>query len=215
MKKIFVLLLAGFIAAPAGLYSQEVYKKAKAGALGGYIVVLDMTEAAGMPADAVTSTKKYTDGSVASNSTWIGGSYTLGAAMNAQVYEKLEIAPGDLNSDTTFGNGTIMNWANAYNRCKSSVHDNGGWRLPTQRELMMMWIFKPALNDIFVEVGGTMFSTTITDYPNDATSDLYWSATEITRHVRNTYAWQQGFDTGLMSDNFKTYFNRVRCVREL
>ena len=204
----FTALLAGLIVAPAGLSAQEVYKEANASALGGYRVILDLTVKAGMPAGAVTGTKKYTDISTASNSTWLinptdNSTWLINSengSINATMYEKLEIAPGDLNNDATFGAGTAMDWANAYNRCKNSTYDGGGWRLPTQRELMMMWIFRLALNGAFNEIGGLVF-----------VSNYYWSATENYTH----HAWCVHFDVGGTYTNGKTRNNQVRCVREL
>ena len=201
-QKLFTILLAGLIIVPAGLSAQEVYKEANASALGGYRVILDLTVKAGMPAGAVTSTKKYTGTSTASNSDWLinAPDNSVNGSINARVYEKLEIAPGDLNNNATFGASTAMDWANAYNRCKNSTCDGGGWRLPTQRELMMMWVFRPALNSVFSEIGGFAFY-----------SDSYWSAAEV--YARS--AWFVNFSNGYTYNHSKTLTYRVRCVREL
>ena len=198
----FTVLLAGLIVAPAGLFAQEVYKEANASALGGYRVILDLTVKAGMPAGAVTGTKKYIGISTASNSDWLinAPDNSVNGSINARVYEKLEIAPGDLNNDATFGAGTAMDWANAYNRCKNNTYDGGGWRLPTQRELMTMRIFSPALNGAFNEIGGLVFD-----------SNLYCSASEDGAYA----AWYVVFDDGFTYSTGKTLRTRVRCVREL
>ena len=200
----FMVLLAGLMITPVGLMAQEVYKQAKSGALGGYSVILDMTETTGMPAGAVTNVKKYIGSYTASNENWlINATDNLhDGSINATLYQKLEIAPKDMNTSANIdGTGTLaMSWNDAYNHCKSSTYNGGGWRLPTQRELMMIWTFKPALESIFGGIGGTMFDT-----------GIYWGATECI--VYN--AWNVNFSSGYTDNYTKTVNFRVRCVREL
>lgn len=91
-------------------------------------------------------------------------------------------------------------WTTAYNQCKSYNGEGGGagqWRLPTQRELSMIWILHPQL------IGKGGFSAF------DAYN--YWSATERSA----TDAWNVYFSNGRVTTNFKSNSYRVRCVRDL
>ena len=202
MRRSLFILLTAVLIAPTGLMAQKVYKD-------GTKIILDMTVAAGMPADAVTDVKKYVGVTTAPAS----GTLLLGTgdvtnlpsgSINATVYEKLEIAPLDVNHATTdptvLGAGTVMIWQNAFNRCKGLVYGDGvagDWRLPTHRELMMMWIFRTKINDMATS--------------SFVTADLYWSSTE----TGSDTAWGVSFGNGPMSLNlFKTSGSRVRCVRE-
>ena len=62
-------------------------------------------------------------------------------AANEKMYQKLEVA----TSDT----GSIMPWASANTACPA------GWRLPTQRELMLMYIMKSAIEALTTSLGAT------------------------------------------------------------
>ena len=182
--------------APAGLMAQKVYKDAGR-------IILDMTVAAGMPADAVTSVSKRTAyASFTPNASVLGTvdgvNNDQGHPINATVFQKLEIAPYDMNtSGEMTGSGTLtMPWANAFNNCRSSTHAGGNWRIPTQREVQMMWIFRQGIEDF-----GSVFS-----------SNNYWSAAEANANS----AWAIDFTLGVMNSTVsKTYNYRVRCVREV
>jgi hypothetical protein len=172
MKKIVVIVFAGLLVS-AGLQAQKV-------CIENNKVILDLTEAAGMPAGAMTYVSKI-------NST---GS----AADNNQVFEKLEIAPSDLGE---------MDWANAIANCKAV---GPGWRLPTQRELMLICIFRDVLNDnALPAVSGAALDTS----PSSA---FYRCATE----TGATSAWFVNFANGTThTNNNKATSYRVRCVREV
>ena len=185
MKKriLFILLIAGLIA-PAGLMAQKISKVGSA-------IILDSTggeAGGGLPTGAVTNVKKYTgsygtpanSGSTLSNNTHLG-------TINAQVYEKLEIASAD--------NGSATDWTAAFNGCKNTT-PVGQWRLPTQRELMLIYIFRSAI----VPLGGSTFA-----------AGNYWVSTESTTYN----AWFVSFGNGSTSNGAKTSNYRVRCVREL
>lgn len=93
------------------------------------------------------------------------------------------------------------NWAAAHTQCKQYNLEGGAanqWRLPTQRELMMILVLHPQL----MEKGGfTKFD-----------SFYYWSCTE---QVAND-AWAVIFNYGYTNTNsHKTQVARVRCVRDL
>jgi hypothetical protein len=143
-------------------------------------VILDMTVAAGMPAGAITNVSKI-------NST---GSL----ADNLQVFQKLEIAPSDLGS---------MNWTDAMAGCKNK---GAGWRLPTLRELLLIYIFKDALDTAFSGLSPK----------GDALSYTYWSATEgnVSNAGNVTFTGNVLFIGHTTSASKATKYS-VRCVREV
>ena len=163
-------------------------------------IILDMTVAAGMPAGAVTSTPKYNAAYLLANppmSLGIMADNLHTGAINATVYQKLEIAPQDLGTSGLNSGTMTMHWVTAFSECKNLNHNGTGWRLPTQRELLMMWIFRTKINDL----SGTPFVAT-----------YYWSATQID----NASSWILFFATGAMFDVLREdLLNRTRCVREL
>lgn len=90
--------------------------------------------------------------------------------------------------------------ANAWALCKSYNGEGGGagqWRLPTQRELEMIWILHPQLIN---KASFTAFS-----------ANYYWAATEYT----GTSGWAVRFSDGYTNSNTKTSSTYVRCVRDL
>lgn len=188
MKQLYGLVLIAGLLLPSGIMAQKVYKD-------GNKIILDLSVAAGMPKGAVTDESKtdvyktYT----ASNTAFLNGVDNTGSK-NEKVYQKLEIAPNDMDaSGGMAGAGAVMYWDAAFNGCKSSTHDGDNWRLPTQRELMMMYIFKDAISGL----------ETATNY--------YWSATENSAPI----AWHVGFSNGTTSTTNKARNLQVRCVREI
>lgn len=185
MKKvILMILLLGFVCING--YAQKVYKKDGK-------VYLECTVANGMPAGSVTTTPKCVEGS-ASAAAFRDGS-TSGtnpyASENNQVFEKLEIAASNEA-------GTML-WLAAYNSCQAK-NSGGvtGWRLPTQRELMLIYIFREKLESMTGSTFGRI---------------NYWSSSE---DVYNT-VWIVNFY--YRSTNTLTKANsgsgNVRCVREV
>ena len=195
MKKIVFILLIAELLAPVGLMAQKVYKD-------GTKIILDMTVMAGMPIGAVTSTAKY-DATYMGSNTPVNSGSTMAdnvhnQAINAMVYQKLEVAPQDLGTSGLASGTMTMNWATAFTACKGLNHNGTGWRLPTQRELMMIWIFKDAINAL--NTSGTSFSTR-----------HFWASTEISANI----AWMAAIESGLTSSYTKSQLAYVRCVREL
>jgi hypothetical protein len=182
MKKICIILFAGLLVS-AGLQAQEMY-------IEGGKVILDMTVATGMPADAITNAAKTWG--TPSNTTGPLTNNTETGTINEKVFQKLEIALTDLGT---------TDWVAALNGCRAPSYNGGGWRLPTQRELMMIWIFSDALKDVLPAVGGTFLSS----------ADYYWSATERSDLV----AWVVDFAGYTTVNSSKKNLYRVRCVREI
>lgn len=73
-----------------------------------------------------------------------------------------------------------------------------GWRLPTQREMMLLWLFREGINAIYS--GAPL------------TADKYWTATEQTTNK----AWYMDFSatTPQIIYNSKTSTYKFRCVRD-
>lgn len=111
---------------------------------------------------------------------------------NAKMSIKFQVMRKDRSVST--------DWANAWALCRSYDSEGGRageWRMPTLRELQMIWILHPQL----IEKGGfTAF------YVSN-----YWSASEASA----SYAWLVRFVSGGVYDRAKTDLPYVRCVRDL
>ncbi len=90
MNRIIIILAFVGLLTPAKLNAQKVY-------LEGTKVVLDLTASTGMPAGAVTSVKK-TWPTTGSNTAGPIANNVVSQTINATVYQKIEVAPYDLNS---------------------------------------------------------------------------------------------------------------------
>lgn len=79
----------------------------------------------------------------------------------------------------------------------STTEFPGGWRLPTQREMMIIWLFREGINTV---------------YDSAQLSGQYWSATENTA----TKAWYMDFNATVPGSNaeLKTNNYKFRCVRD-
>lgn len=80
----------------------------------------------------------------------------------------------------------------------STTEFPSGWRLPTQREMMLMWLFKAGIDLIY---SGEQLS-----------ASPYWTSTEKT----GTEAWYLDFTTAAPQSNFSTKISsyKYRCVRD-
>lgn len=77
----------------------------------------------------------------------------------------------------------------------------GSWRLPTQRELMLMWLFREGINTIYASLPASKL-----------TANKYWSATEQAKDK----AWYMDFNASTPQSGFdsKATAMNVRCVRD-
>lgn len=117
---------------------------------------------------------------------------------------RLEVAQLDLGTDG-FGKGEmVMDWTTADSICKRMHEEGIGWRMPTQQELVCIWLSQPKLDTFFHQINSNPHQTAM---PFD--TDNYWSSTEI----GETSAHAVDFCTGGRG-NYKSNKNRVRCVRE-
>lgn len=114
----------------------------------------------------------------------------LGSAINnGKVYHYLEVSKADMS--------TSADWLTAVNTCTTATTDGGGWRLPTQRELMLIWILRKKLEK-------TEGFTPFVDI-------YYWGSTES----NGSNGWFVGFNSGGTSGSDKKLEYRVRCVRDI
>ena len=134
MKTLLVLL--GCLLATTAGYAQEVLKEGNK-----YII-----DASAMLRHTTDKKARETDGT---NS--VRGANTaanIGSAVSDEkVYYKFELSPDRFTAT----------WLNAVNRCKNLSNDNGGWRLPTQKEVILIYILWPELVQAGLtgEAGGT------------------------------------------------------------
>lgn len=132
-----------------------------------------------MPASTVTTvTKDNTEASLKTKQA------------NETVYKRFAVYNVD--------NSPWSTWNNAFTVCSSI--SGGQWRLPTQRELMLIWVLKSELESM-VE-GFTLLGK-------------HCSATEY--DAIKSYCWYVNFDNG-GSVAYGTKNNddyKVRCIREL
>lgn len=197
MKRFLMIIWISGLLLPTGLMAQEVYKDTD----GRYI--LDLTVEKGMPAGAVTNVSKTSQwtGTPANSGSTLANN-TITGSINATVYQKLEVAPKDIDADGVIGGtgAALMDWATAFTNCRNaSYNGTTGWRLPTQRELLLIHVFRPAL----VGLGASGFAHT--DFS-------YWSGTEWDKATGLRVSVQFGYSG---YQHAKTRTNRVRCVREV
>jgi len=191
MKKLILLAAVACVAAVTTARAQKVYKDGNA-------IVLDLSVAAGMPAGAVTTKHKVFPSSAPLDNGLIWWSNVnlesadIKGSLNQTVYHKLEVASSNRDG------GAAMYWPAAVNACmEADINGKTGWRLPTQRELIYIWIFREAIEG----VGGDQFG-----------GNGYWSVTEESE----TSAWSVTFASGWVGPTTKSTFSWfVRCVREL
>ncbi|MDD3038672.1 DUF1566 domain-containing protein [Bacteroides sp.] len=185
MKKLILIIYClGLIS--LGVWAQKAYKKDNK-------LILDCSASSGFPQRAVEKNKKQkcvlgAPSLTAFRNVSASNPYN---SENDKVYIKLEVANYNLGTHGLNIGVTKMNWVDAYNGCKNLTYDGGGWRLPTQRELMMIWIF----NSMFL-----------------LNSEYFWSATET---GVQTQSWYVTFINGMTNWDAKTSLHYVRCVREL
>lgn len=108
---------------------------------------------------------------------------------NEKVYYKFEVCAEDAGKSTW--------WIASIDKCKNSTVDGGGWRMPTYRELVLMWVLKPELEQI---EGFVPF-----------TQGIYWSATE----AGGWLCWRVYFAGGETVTGSKGYGGMTRCIRDL
>ena len=114
---------------------------------------------------------------------------------------EFEVAAENCNSTNAPGvaqyNGYL--WGNALSACAaySQVGTTAGqWRLPTFKELQLIYAKKNEL--------------TVSGFPDY----FYWSATQNSGNS-DDYAWAVNFNSGGTSSEYMSFYNSVRCVRDI
>lgn len=165
------------------------------------VVILDCGPDSGFPQGAVSSSKGQKTIQNPSNSGSNSSNNTDGT-INQAVYIKLQIA--NANEKGTDGKDITANWATAYTTCTAkNTNGESGWRLPTQRESQLIWIFKTALESY----------SFFTSFTGD-----YWTGTESTTSDYSWYICIKDNDNndGYSPDNtLKSTQKYIRCVKEL
>lgn len=116
--------------------------------------------------------------------------YSVSSEYN-RVSAKLQVASTNASTGAT--------WTNAYSLCKNYSQSGaaaGSWRLPTQRELMLIWIFKAKLTNANLPATG-----------------YFWTGTQS--ETSSASAWYMNFSDGSVNVDSKTSSTSVRCVRDL
>ena len=140
---------------------------------------------------------------------------------NNTVAAQFEIAtiPDQVNRDK-------KTWADAEDYCES-LNTNGetGWRMPTQRELMLMYVMNDQLKNKLMETKQEVednygdMSGNITDPDETADHIFYWSATGESGDSANGWSvclcTDEDSKNGKTEGYAKTVRNFVRCVRDI
>lgn len=174
-KKVMLLVLVGILSTTVS-YAQKVTQSAN-----GAII-----DASAIPHTTVKKARSTdaTNASVGSNTAANIGS----KVSNEKVYVKFEVYKSN--------NTTSIMWLNMVNQCKNSTVDGGGWRMPTYRELQLMWVLKPELEKI---EGFVSFY-----------NSSYWSATE---YLDKSYVVNFTNGQAVYGDRYAHY--KTRCIRDL
>ena len=150
--------------------------------------------------------------------TWTDGDYDEGSEKN-KVASKLQVA--------RIGSAWVRNdWNEAKAYCAG--YEEGGhddWRLPTQRELMLLYVMNDQLSETYRLRTGSGAGFEVDDEHPDvetAAHIYYWSGATDSTKGEGTLAWSVGFcrdeDDGAYPGKVegynKNYLNFVRCVRD-
>ena len=149
---------------------------------------------------------------------WTDDSHNETEALN-RVPAKLEVASREIMEKTAIGSdGTYRaTWENAKNECTKL---GNGWRMPTQRELMLIYIMNDQLNY------GLRTDKIDGDTPGvTGNHTYYWSSTESSSDKDGTPGNQTGWSicfcqddptiAGKVEQYTKTANNYIRCVRDV
>lgn len=114
-------------------------------------------------------------------------------------------------------------WSDAMSYCDNLTEEGySDWRLPSQRELMMIWLLGGSSNVTSGDKNDTGLGSASkpvnTPYLYQqsgftaVSAGNYWSAAEDSGNSSN--AWNVLFSTGYTRSNYKSYSYYVRCVRD-
>lgn len=183
-KIVFVALAVAMLCSETA-YAQKVVTEGSGETIK---VIIDAT---GMPSSVVTKDKKpQTTEGTNYNSCTQDLTDLASNVNNEKVYQKFEVSKTD--------NATYYEWDVAVNYvCSKTINGSNGWRLPTQRELMLIWVLHSSLKKV------TSFTP--------LKANIYWSATQYLR----TMSWLVDFNNGKTRTNDKNGYHYTRCIRDI
>lgn len=118
-----------------------------------------------------------------------------------KVYPMLVVAAYDLSAN-------VMQWTVAESSAKSSTATGkDDWRLPNQRELMLIYVLRNEIESAF-ESNDIEFDSF------DLTDESYWSSTICSTDTGTKY-WYTTFKDGYTNYSVVTEENYARAVREI
>lgn len=136
-----------------------------------------------------------------------------------KVASKFEVRP----FTTENGQWIRRSWNESFDYCRSITEDGGNWRMPTQRELMLLYVINDDLAPDYQLRTGSENGFTTDDHPETGKHIYYWSGTEdsTVEEVSST-AWSicfcedeaDGSFPGKVEGYDKGTQNFVRCVRD-
>lgn len=134
-------------------------------------LVIDCSKESGMPQNAVTTEQKYVKVKLSpSNTAFIDESVdgALSRQENEKVYYKFEIDKDDNPADPP-----TLDWVSAFKYCmdKNNSTEGSGWRLPTSRELLLVYLFRDKIREL--AIGGARLKPFEAEYYFTATEDIY------------------------------------------
>lgn len=132
-----------------------------------------------------------------SNTAYLGvGSSVSGynGTWNAKMSPRYQVMRSNISSGT--------DWANAWTLCRNYSGEGGSagaWRLPTTRELQMIWVLQPQL------MGKGSFNAL-------TSSGYYWTGSEGSGTTAGDMSFSSG---GTWTGDSKTSSYQVRCIRDI
>lgn len=124
------------------------------------------------------------------------------------------------------GQSNTVEWADAVSYCDNLVEEDcDDWRLPSQRELMLIWVMganssvtsgyvnDTGVGDSSAKPISSSYLYQQSDFTPFSTSADYWAASEVSSS--DYWAWHVAFDNGYTDlTGTKTSSRNVRCVRD-
>lgn len=212
-RKLYIVAIALCLLPAAAAFGQELRKEKLRGTAGTADKDYAVFYSVGMSENSIwpLGMDLSTDGATIRHTHDGGNGSNTG--VDAKIPFRFIIAPAD--------GGSLNNWAvamgfnagantnidqdgsSAATGCRSygTTEFPDGWRMPTQREMMIMWLFREGINSIYT--GGKIGNDTET---------RYWSATEMNA----TKAWYLNFSTTVPQSTveIKNTALKYRCVRD-
>lgn len=128
-------------------------------------------------------------------------------ATNAKVYQRFQVAKADAGSALTWFEacnwegveGTLPATPTGCAAYSEGDSDQGAWRVPTQKELALIWVLQGALKDDYAALG---------------TSSIYCSATSALSSGDTSFYYLKSDGTIDTDQKSETTYT-IRCIRDL